>query len=400
MHPSKEIIGSSGSELSGRRICLCVSGSLACYRALDVARELMRRGGEVFPVLSESAAGMVSPELFHAATGNEPVTKLTGGLEHVWLAGRKGMCDAVLAAPATANTIGKLAHGISDSAVSTVLATALASKPIVLAPAAHDSLMENPVTRENEAKLKALGVAFVPPVEEEGKAKIADAGEIADYVVKAVTRQSLAGKKAVVTAGATREHFDDVRFISNPSSGRMGIALAREAWLRGAEAKIVAGHVDAEVPRYLKRVDVGSVEEMGEAVLAEEADYFLIPGAPGDFVPDRKVDGKLSSAKGFSLKLVPAPKIRSEIKRRYPRAKLVLFKAESGVGDAELEKRAGGLLMEAKAELVAANDVARDGAGFAGETNEVLLIDARGRKEKIRASKKEIAKRIWDLLGS
>ncbi|MEM3030652.1 MAG: bifunctional phosphopantothenoylcysteine decarboxylase/phosphopantothenate--cysteine ligase CoaBC, partial [Candidatus Micrarchaeia archaeon] len=340
MHPAKEIAGSSGSELKGRRVCLCVCGSVACYRAVDAARELMRRGAEVFPVLSESAAQMVSPELFQAATGNEAITRLSGELEHIQLVGRKGICDAVLVAPATANTISKLAHGISDSVVSTVLATALASKPIVLAPAAHDALMENPVVKENEERLRALGVVFVPPIEEEGKAKIADAEEIADHVARALTKQSLAGRRVVVTAGATREHFDDVRFISNPSSGRMGVALAREAWLRGASVRLVAGHVDVGVPRYVERVNVTSVEEMRAAVLAEAADYFLIPGAPGDFVPRKKEKGKISSAGGLTLELAPAPKIRADIKRKFPKAKLVLFKAESGVSDDELEKKA------------------------------------------------------------
>ena len=403
MHSSKGIIGSSGKGLFGKRICLCVTGSVAAARSMDLARELMRHGADVYCVMSESAQRLVGPELMHWATGNAVVTRLTGECEHITLCGETGeKVDLVLVAPCTANTLGKIAQGIDDTNVTTVVSTALGSKiPLVIVPAMHASLYNNPFFAENVAKLRKNGVALVGPVMESGKAKIAENSDVVDYCIRAVSKQALKGKKVVVTAGATREFIDDVRFISNPGSGRMGIAVAREAWLRGADVSLIVGHCDAGIPAYLNSVSVVGVREMLEEVKKRvgKAYAVVLAASAGDFTVETR-KGKLDSAKKVALGLVPAQKISDFVKKWNPKAKLVLFKAETGVSDAVLLAKAKEKMVKCRADLVVANDVSRKGAGFGTETNEVLLIGKGGKKEKMAGKKAEIAERIVALISS
>jgi len=401
-HSSKSITGSKGHELAGKRVCLGITGSVAAARSPELARELMRHGAEVFCVMSRSAQELVGPQLMHWATGNPVVTGLTGECEHISLCGdHSGKADLLLIAPCTANTIGKIAWGIDDTPVTTCASTALGAKiPIVIVPAMHQSIYDNPFVGENLASLGRKGVHLVMPRLGEGKAKIAENADIVDYCIRAVSKQALKGKKVLVTAGATREFMDDVRFISNPSSGRMGIALAREAWLRGAEVTLVSGHIDVPAPGYLKHVEVVSAAEMLEAVgkEAKGADFIALSAAAGDFAVEKR-KGKLGSGKKVALGLVPAQKISDNVKKWNPKAKLVLFKAESGVGDAELARKAKEKMAKCGADLIVANDVSRKGAGFGTETNEVLIIGRKGKAEKVKGAKAEIAVKILDAIS-
>jgi len=402
MHSSKHIIGSKNNELSGKKICLCITGSVAAVRSVELARELMRRGAEVFCVMSEAASRLIGPGLMHWATGNPVVCGLTGECEHISLCGEvPEKVDAVLIAPCTANTIGKIACGIDDTSVTTVASTALGSKiPIIVVPAMHASIYANPFVAENIGRLKKNGIIVVEPHISDGKAKLPETGEIVDECVRATRTHDLEGAKVLVTAGATREFIDDIRFISNPGTGRMGIAIAREAWLRGADVTVVAGHVEIPIPRYLNAVYVESVHEMFNEVKkrAPEVDIVVLSASAGDFVVEKRFGGKACSERKICLELTPAPKISNEIKKWNPKAKLILFKAESGVGDAELLHIAKKKMEECAADLIVANDVKREGAGFGSETNEVLLIQKDGRTEKMRALKTEIAKKAIEYV--
>ncbi|MEW6329276.1 MAG: bifunctional phosphopantothenoylcysteine decarboxylase/phosphopantothenate--cysteine ligase CoaBC [Candidatus Micrarchaeota archaeon] len=399
-HPSHDIIGTRSGELKGKKIVLCVCGSVAAVRSADVARELMRAGAEVFCVMSPSAQKIIHPNLMEWATGNEVVTELTGAIEHVALAGEAGgraRADVVLVAPATANTIGKAAYGIDDTPVTTLLTTALGSRaPIIFVPAMHASMYRHPFVLENIAKLRRAGAEFVMPTLSEGKAKIADADEICDYVVRAVREKDLAGKRVVVTAGATRERIDDIRFISNPSTGKMGVAVAREAWLRGADVTLIRGYTETKIPNYVKTIGAGTNDETVGALGRTKSDICILTGAPADFGV-RKERGKISSKTPLSLELIPLKKISEVARRRC--ARMVLFKAESNVSDAELRERARKKLLESRADLIVANDVSRSGAGFGADTNEVLIISKKGVPEKMKGSKREIARRLFDLLS-
>lgn len=404
MHSSKAIIGSSGSEFAGRRICLCITGSVAAANSPALARELMRHGADVFCVMSRSAQALVGPPLMHWATGNPVVTELTGECEHISLCGdHPWNADLLLIAPCTANTIGKIVWGVDDTPVTTCASTALGAKiPIVVVPAMHQSLYDNPFVSENLGKLAKKGVRIIPPRMEDGKAKIAENSEIVDWCARILGKWDMKGKKAVVTAGATREFIDDVRFISNPGSGRMGVALAREAWLRGAEVVLIAGHMDVPVPAYLKRIDVKGVSDMMAAVRKEAkgAGFIALPAAVGDFTV-RKEGGKASSGKGgLRLDLLPAPKISDNVRKWNAKAKLILFKAESRVSDEELQRRAVEKMRKCGADLIVANDVSRKGAGFGTRTNEVLIIDRKGNMSKMKGGKEDVARQVFDSLAS
>jgi len=398
-HTSKDIIGKKSTRLEGKRICLCVTGSVAAVRSPDIARELMRNGAEVYCAMSEAAQKLVGKDLLHWATGNEVVTELTGKCEHISLAGEhKGKVDLVLVAPATANTIGKAANGIDDTVVTTILATAIGSRiPIVLVPAMHAS-MHNSLFEENAAKLqKHANAKFVMPRFEEGKAKIAEVEEIVDYCMRELLGKELAGKRVLVTAGATREYIDDVRFISNASSGKMGLAFAREAWLRGADVVVVKGHCDVQFPGHLQTIDAEGISEMREAVLEQvkRCDIAFMAAAVGDFLVSEKQSGKIDSEKNSELLvgLKRAPKIVSEMKKANPKCKLVVFKAEWDTSEEELAMRA--LERIGDADFIIGNDIAKH--EFGDEESEVIVLGD-GTKRKLSGRKEGIAEKVLDSI--
>jgi phosphopantothenoylcysteine decarboxylase/phosphopantothenate--cysteine ligase len=218
-HPSKDIISSKGRELAGKKIALLVTSSVASFKAPEIARELMRHGADVYAVTSPTTEKMVGADLLEWATGNPVVTHLTGKLEHIALGGKsEGHADLVLIAPATANTIGKLASGIDDTPVTTVAATAIGSRiPVVIAPAMHEPLYDHPIIQDNISRLKKIGVEFIEPEVSEGKAKIASTEKIVRLIIaRFSTSQSrdLEGRRILVTAGPTIEHIDPVRVVT------------------------------------------------------------------------------------------------------------------------------------------------------------------------------------------
>lgn len=397
----EELLGAHGEELRGRRIALCICGSVAALKSPELARKLIRHGAEVFPVMSDAATKLVRPELVQWATGKPVITNLTGDAEHLKLCGKhKERVDLVIVAPATADTLGKLANGVDDTPVTTVLTTALGSGiPILVAPAMHASLYNNPAVKENIRKLKSFGVEFAEAELAEGKAKMADVERIAALATRILYKKNLAGKKVLVTAGATREYIDDVRFISNPSSGRMGIEIAKEAYLRGADVTLIHGHVDVEIPSYITRIYADSTKEMHDAVMKnlKRADIAVLAAAPSDFAPRRR-RGKVRSGRKIMLTLLPTPKLSDRIKKVKKSVKLVLFKAESNVTHEELKKAAMKKMREADADMIVANDVGRRGVGFGSEFNDVLLMKPNGFVRRAKGRKSEIAKLIFDSL--
>ncbi|MEW6284118.1 MAG: bifunctional phosphopantothenoylcysteine decarboxylase/phosphopantothenate--cysteine ligase CoaBC, partial [Candidatus Eremiobacterota bacterium] len=236
MDSRKDIQGTLSSRLDGRAIALGISGSVAALEAPRLARLLMRHGAEVHPVLTPAACELIAPAALDWATGNAPVVRLTGRAEHLELCGREGICKLLLVAPATANTLGKMALGLDDTPLTTVATTALgAGIPVMVAPGMHEPMYHHPAVRDNLARLERIGVQVVPPLLEEGKAKMASPECILEAVLARLGSRRLRGRRVLLTAGPTREPLDAVRVITNPSSGRMGVELAREASLRGAE---------------------------------------------------------------------------------------------------------------------------------------------------------------------
>ena len=405
-HPSLDITGSDGTELASKRIVLCVSGSVAAYKAVELARLLMRHGADVRCVVSGAAARLIRPDYFTWATGNEAVTRLTGRLEHIGLADY-GMADLIIAYPATANTLGKLANGIDDTPVSTVLAVGLGSgTPILACPAMHEAMYESPAVARNVEFLRGR-IRFLDPQMAEGKAKAAEPDDVLKYVLD--TRDggdartgggasALRGKRVLVTAGPTMEHIDPVRAITNISTGRTGTLLASELVRAGAEVTLIYGPGDAVPPGGARVVNVRTGRQMLEAARAEMRERFdiiIMAAAAADYVPERASRTKIKSDRqSLTVRLRKAPKIIDMVRKMQPDALLVGFKAEANVARDTLVRSARRRLRETGADMIVANDI---GAKYQSnpDRNQVFIVDG-GKKTSSSgwAGKEEIARFI------
>ncbi|NJE61222.1 bifunctional phosphopantothenoylcysteine decarboxylase/phosphopantothenate--cysteine ligase CoaBC [Thermococcus sp. 21S7] len=400
LHHVKLIHATKSRKLVGKKIVLAIPGSIAAVECVKLARELIRHGAEVHAVMSESATKIIHPYAMEFATGNPVVTEITGFIEHVELAGdHENKADLILVCPATANTIGKIACGIDDTPVTTVVTTAFAHTPIMIAPAMHSSMYEHPIVVENIEKLKRLGIEFIGPRFEEGKAKVASIEEIVYRVIKKLHPKTLEGKRVLVTAGATREYIDPIRYITNASSGRMGVAIAEEAELRGAEVTLI--RTRGSVPSFVEnQIEVETVEEMLQAIEKElktkDYDVVILAAAVSDFRVKETASTKIKSGKGLTLELEPTPKIIDRVKELQPGTFLVGFKAETGLSEGELINAARKQIERAGSDLVVANTL----KAFGSEENEVILVGRDSMKKLPRMNKRELAEKLWDEITS
>lgn len=373
-------------KLAGKKIALCVTGSVAAIVSPRLARELMRHGAEVTAYMSGAATEIIHPNTMEFSTGREVVTRLTGKTEHLhrW--------DLVIVAPATANTIAKMAVGMGDTPVTALL---LSSERVLLAPAMNQDMYDNPLVKANIDKLKSLGHIFVDPVTEEGEAKMAPMEEIVDASIAALHNRDFTGLRFLVTAGATQEHLDPVRVITNNSSGKMGLALAKEAYYRGADVTLVLGKSSVSPPRYLRVIRTNTGEEMLEVVEREinKADVFISAAAVSDFRVDKKPN-KLDSAQKHHVTLIPAPKILEHVKKA--KCVKVGFKALHGVLKNELIDAAANLLKTRELDLVVANDLSTGVMG--SDEAEVYIVSEEGLEEVSKTGKNEVAAKILDAV--
>ncbi len=403
VHPSKDIVGTDGTELVGKKIVLCITGSVAAYRAIDLARLLMRHGAEVHAVMTESTATtLLHPEMMKWATGNDVVTKLTGNLEHIMLADY-GMSDLIIVYPCTANTIGKMAAGIDDTPVTSVLSVALGSKiPIIIAPAMHEAMYENKFIQQNVDRLR-MYTTFVEPSLEEGKAKVAEPQQVVAVAIRILSKGPLSGKRVIVTAGSTVEHIDPIRVITNTSSGKMGIAIAKEAERMGADVTLIYGH-GSEQPDG-RTIRVRTSEEMYRSVVSElsskKYDIAIMTAAVADYTPAKKSDKKIDMRVGkMELSLVATKKIIDEVKKKSKETFLVAFKADYGVSDSVLIEKAYKKLQESSADVVVANDLGRRGSESGSDKNQVFIVNKK--KQVIHVpleSKAVVARKILELVA-
>ncbi|NHW45205.1 MAG: bifunctional phosphopantothenoylcysteine decarboxylase/phosphopantothenate--cysteine ligase CoaBC [Candidatus Verstraetearchaeota archaeon] len=379
-HPVDEIRCSKSEDLKGFNVALCVTGSVASYRALDLARELIRRGASVRFVATPASLRFVTPTMMYWASGQKPIVKGTGRTEHIAIASGSGWAHAVVVAPATANTICKLANGISDNVVMDVLVTALGSKkPIVVAPAMHSDMYFSPVVKEGLERLRKMGVVVVDPDFDEGRLRMASVEEIADVVEDSLNPVvGLRGLKVLVTAGPTREHLDPVRFLSNASSGKMGYAIASVCANNGAETFLVSGPTNLKPPKGVRFKGVTSTRDMLDACLdvvdREGPQIIVLAAAPSDFYFEESYSDKVSSDTTLRVTLKPTPKISKALRERAPRAVLVGFKAEHGIPLEEHVKRARARMEEHGFDIIVANDVSRRDIGFGSDFNEGVII--------------------------
>jgi phosphopantothenoylcysteine decarboxylase/phosphopantothenate--cysteine ligase len=365
-------------------------------RVVDLIRDLIRRGAEVHAVASSAALQILHPYALQYATGHEVITEITGQVEHVQFCGVGGEADLLLVAPATANTIGKMACGIDDTPVTTFATTALGSgKPVAVVPAMHEAMYRHPAVLRNLETLQGMGVSLIDPRLEEGKAKIADNLAVVRVVERLLGPADLTGKKIVITSGSNAEAVDPIRILTNRASGKTGIALALEARRRGASVTIVHRFIQ-DIP--VRQVYAESAKEMLDAVLAElekGCDALISAAAVADYTLDASAD-KIKSGQELVLHLMPTRKIIRTVREAYPLMKIVGFKAETGVTDEQLVQRAKGSMQSAGLDLVVANDVSRGGMGT--DDNRVLIIDREARCRSAEGKKDLIARKVIDAL--
>lgn len=390
--------------LKGKNIVLGVTGSIAAFKSVELASKLTQAGALVDVIMTRAALEFVTELSFRSLTHRPVVTDMFDpaselSVEHVALAER---ADVVVIAPATANTIAKIAVGIADEMLTaTVLAT---RAPVIIAPAMNVNMYENPVTQENLAKLKARGYVIVGPgygrlaCEAVGQGRLVEIEDIVGTIRQVLGREGdLAGKRVVVSAGGTQEPIDPVRIITNLSSGKMGYAIAEAARDRGASVTLVSAPTALRAPAGIHLVSVTAAIQMKEAIAQAvgDADVLIMAAAVADYRPQARAEMKIKKAsEPLTLELVPNPDILAEVQGDFLR---VGFAAESQnlVGNA-LDK-----LRRKRLDLIVANDITAPGCGFAADTNRVVIIDRLGKVEELPLLlKSEVADRILDRVVS
>jgi phosphopantothenoylcysteine decarboxylase/phosphopantothenate--cysteine ligase len=389
-------------DLDGRRVVLGISGGIAAYKAVEVCRRLVDAGAYVLPVMTEGATRFVGPITFSALASEPARTSLFDSPEPIPHTRLGQEADVVVVAPATARVIGCYAHGISDDLLT---ATLLATRaPVIVCPAMHTEMWEQPAVQDNLRLMRERGVTVVDPGVgrlaggDEGAGRLAEPEDILAAVVAVLSPRDLAGLSVLVTAGGTREPIDPVRFVGNRSSGKQGYALAAEAAARGGKVTLVST-VDRPAPAGVELVRVDTAADMEEAVLArsDAADVVLMAAAVADFRPKVPAPEKIKKAEGVpEVVLEPTTDILAEVgRRRRPGQTLVGFAAETG----DVRAHAQGKLRTKGVDLVVANDVAAPGVGFEHDTNRVVIVGPDGFElEGTLMDKRAVARLVIDAV--
>jgi phosphopantothenoylcysteine decarboxylase/phosphopantothenate--cysteine ligase len=386
--------------LNDRKVLLGITGSVAAYKAPDLIKALKEEGASVSVVMTDASSRFVTPLSLEIASGGKVFKGLFDEpMAHISLARE---ADIMVVAPATANLVGKFASGIADDLITTLLMAF--EGPVVVAPAMNWRMYENPTFKKNLKYLKSLGVVEVPPEEgklacgEEGVGRMASIEKIVEAAGAALGPYDLGGRKIVITAGPTREYMDAVRFISNPSTGKMGYALARVALRRGADVTLISGPSSLAVPDGVKFIGVDTALEMKEAVLKgiNGAHALIMAAAVGDFTPATKSGGKLEKSEVSAIKLRKAPDILSEVGKKKSKTLIVGFAAEAGKN----LKRAKDKLKTKGADIIVFNDITAEGSGFGADSNLVVIIDKKGSKQYPLLPKDEVAGLILDRVAA
>ncbi|MDN7013461.1 bifunctional phosphopantothenoylcysteine decarboxylase/phosphopantothenate--cysteine ligase CoaBC [Methanoculleus sp. FWC-SCC3] len=371
---------------SGKTVVLAVTGSIAAVETVKLAHALRRRGATVQAVMTEAAAGIVHPDALTYATGRPVITRITGLVEHVLYCGEGGEADLLLVAPCTANTVGKIACGIDDTTVTTFATTALGrGMPVVVVPAMHESMYRHPGVVENLRRLCSWGIDVVDPRIEEEKAKITDTDTIVLHAERAVSGRPLAGKRVLITSGACAEPLDDIRVLTTRSTGRMGRALALEAFRLGADVTVVhSGSFPC-----VRNICATTAAGMRDAVLSvcrdEGVDIYVSAAAISDFAPERH-EGKIPSGSPRTVRLDPLPKVIDEVAAACNPV-TVAFKLG---WDEEKQARA---MLDAGASVVVVNAPPTMGAA----EGSFRIMSAGGTRD-VSGNKEEAARAIWSEL--
>ena len=391
--------------LEGKTVLLGVSGGIAAYKIANLASMLVKKGAEVHVIMTENACNFITPTTFETLTGNKCVVdtfyrNFQFNVEHVALAKKE---DVFMVAPATANVMAKLSHGIADDMLTT---TFLASRcPKIVAPAMNTAMYENPITQDNMKTLEKYGIEVIQPATgylacgDTGAGKMPEPEELYAYIERTVAREKdMLGRKVLITAGATRESMDPVRFITNHSSGKMGFSLAKECMLRGAEVTVVKANTTAKAPGFVDIVPVSSAADMFDAVtkLAEEQDIIIKAAAVSDYTPVNVSDQKVKKKDGdLSIPLKRTQDILKYLGEHKKEGQILCgfsMETENMIENsrAKLEKK--------NADLIVANNLKEAGAGFGCDTNVVTLISREETRQLEIMSKDDVARAIVDYI--
>lgn len=390
--------------LKGKTVLLGVTGSIAAYKIANLARMCRKAGADVHVLMTKNACSFINPITFESLTGNKCLIdtfdrNFRYSVEHVELAKR---ASVVMIAPASANVIGKIANGIADDMLTTTVMACTCKK--IVSPAMNHNMYHNPIVQDNIEKLARFGYEIVAPDRgmlangDTGDGRMPEESVLFSYILRECAfDKDLAGERVLVTAGATREPFDPVRFITNHSTGKMGAAVAQAAMLRGADVTLVAAHMDVEPPRFVKVVKVGTAQQMYEAVLNEFDDSTIVvkAAAVADYRPKNVARGKIKKSDGeMTVELERTPDILAELGRRKTSQFLCGFSMETEA----LGENARGKLERKNLDMIAANCLRTEGAGFGVDTNVLTLITKESETQLPLMSKLEAALAIIDKI--
>jgi len=390
------------------RVVVGISGGIAAYKAVGVVREFVLRGHDVHVVATDAALRFVGRPTLEAISRNPVETELFDGVAEVRHVALGQSADLVVVAPATANTLAKLAAGLADDLLGTTILASTA--PLVVAPAMHTEMWNNPATRDNVATLRRRGVHIVGPASgqltgaDSGPGRMAEPVEIVDAALSALRPRDLAGRRLVVTAGGTREPLDPVRFLGNRSSGRQGVAIAEAARDRGAEVVLVAAHLEVPAPAGIELREAGTAEELRAAVLdaAAIADAVVMAAAVADYRPETVAEAKIKKelhGDGLELRLVRNPDILAELSASRPEGRTIIgFAAETERDDAALLELGRAKIARKGCDYLVLNRVGWS-EGFATESNAIVIVSRAGDiVTRASGSKREVADAVLDLL--
>ena len=390
--------------LKNKTIVLGVSGGIACYKSVELARQLQKSGATVYVIMTQNATRFVGPLTFEAITGHPVCTELfhptsETTFHHIQWA---EMADAVIVAPTTANMLAKIAYGLADDALSTFMLAV--QSPIILSPSMNTRMWENKIVQENIAAIEKREIFVLQPSSgtlacgSSGKGRQPDPEIIVAHVHRLLAPNDFKGKKMMVTAGPTQEFIDPVRFISNPSSGKMGYAIANAAFSRGAEVTLISGPTSLPPPVGIKLIQIQSADDMAQTVLEHESqmDIIIKTAAVGDYKAIEQSDQKIKKDTNITqIKLTQNPDILKELGRRKKNQILVGFAAETQ----NLHQNAIKKMSEKNLDMIVANLVGQNDSGFQADTNKVTLFFHDGRHENLPLDSKEtIAHTLLDKI--
>ncbi len=391
--------------LTGKTVVLAVTGSIAAYKIPNLARMLKKAGCNVHVLMTQNATQFINPITFESLVANKCLIdtfdrNFQYSVEHVALAKQ---ADVVMVAPASANVIGKIANGLADDMLTTTVMACPCKK--IISPAMNHNMFHNPIVQDNIEKLRRFGYEIVAPDRgmlangDTGDGRMPEESVLFQYILQEIAcEKDLAGKKILVTAGATREPIDPVRFITNHSSGKMGCAIARAASLRGAEVTLVHGHMDVPAPMFVHSIPVTTAEDMFREVTAAapEQDIIIKAAAVADYTPVTVADGKIKKKDGDMS--IPLKRTRDILKylgeHKQPGQKICGFSMET---DNVLENSAGKLVSK-NCDMICANSLRTAGAGFGVDTNVITLITRDGFDTLDLMTKEQAAHKILDRL--